>query len=258
MAIIIECQNFSFCYGTRRILDRINFHLERGEWLSIVGSNGSGKSTLLKNILRLVKGSHTGGIRILGREIETYSQKELAKIISYMPQAGGRIPPFTVRDFLKLSRYAVRSEDSISKNMAQEKIDWALGVTEMSHFALRRLDQLSGGQRQRAFLAAALAQAGRMLLLDEPSSFLDPPNAIEMIELLKRLHLNHGFTVIIVTHDLSLPLDAGGKTLVLRDGLQFFFGKSEELVDKRIMDKAFKHCFSYLNHPKTGKIVVVA
>lgn len=258
MSYIIECNDFSFYYGSRRVLDRINFSLEQGEWLSIIGANGSGKSTLLKNIFRLIPGRHEGEIRILGRKIESYSQKELAKIMSYVPQAGSRIPPFTVRDFVKLSRYAVRSDDSLSKNLSQERIEWALEATGMSQFSLRRLDQLSGGQRQRAFLAAALAQPGSTLLLDEPSSFLDPSNTIEMFQLLKSLHTTQSFTIIIVTHDLSLPLDAGGKTLVLCEGEQFFFGRSDELVGQKVMDRAFIHDFSYLKNPKTGKTVVVA
>lgn len=255
---LIECREFSFFYGKTQILDKISFTLERGGWLSVIGANGSGKSTLLKNMMRLPAGRRMGELRIADHPIEQYSQRELARIMAYVPQAGGRIPPFTVREFLSLSRYpyGMRADD-IRKSVS-ESVDRAIFLTGIENFTTKRLDQLSGGQRQRAYLAAALTQEAEILLLDEPSSFLDPKHVFEMNELLKNLHTQAAYTIMVVTHDLNQPLEAGGNVLVLRKGQQIHFGPVDDLLGNGILEKAFEHTFSYLTHPKNGKPLVIA
>lgn len=258
MPTVLECRDFSFFYGTVKILDKINFRVERGCWLSILGGNGSGKSTLLKNTLRLVRGRSLGEIRIADRALAQYSQKELARLLAYVPQAGGRVPPFTVREFLNLSRYPFGLHVNARRHENSESVEAALALCAIGHLAERRMDQLSGGQRQRAYLAAAIAQDTDVLLLDEPASFLDPKHVYAMNELLKKLHNERHYTIITVTHDLSQPLDVGGYALVLRDGKQVHFGSAEDLAGNGILEMAFSHEFSYLIHPKSGKTVVVA
>lgn len=252
----MECRDFCFFYGERCVLDKINFRLAYGEWLSIIGPNGSGKSTLLKNMLRLVHGKTAGDLLMADRDIRQYSQKQLAQLMAYVPQAGGRIPPFTVREFVNLSRYPYERHSRM--HCDSESVGLALELTNTTHLADRRMDQLSGGQRQRAFLAAALAQDTPALLLDEPASFLDPKHVHAMYVLLKSLHINRKLTIITVTHDLSQPLDAGGKVLVLRDSTQVYFGSAVNLVTQEILEEAFCHEFSYIKHPKTGKTLVIA
>lgn len=258
MPPILECRDFSFFYGCAQILDKINFSLERNGWLSIIGSNGSGKSTLLKNMLKLPAGRANGEIRILDRPLDQYSQKELAKIMAYVPQAGGRIPPFTVREFLNLSRYPYGMHSRAMQEKNCESVDNAIALTGLGQISDKRMDQISGGQRQRAYLAAALAQDADILLLDEPASFLDPKHVYAMNELLKMLHAKGFHTIITVTHDLNQPLDAGGNALVLRNGKQVHYGLARDLVGNGILERAFDHEFSYLTHPKSGKPLVVA
>lgn len=255
MSPILECRDFSFAYGKRQVLDKISFSLDAGGWLSILGPNGSGKSTLLKSMLRLARGTSSGDLLIEERPINHYSQRELARRLAYVPQPGGRIPPFTVRDFLHLSRYAFGLANTVP-NAAS--IARALTLAHMEQLADRRLDQLSGGQRQRAYLAAALAQDAEILLLDEPASFLDPRHAFAMNELLAMLHAQEGITIVIVTHDLSQPLATGGQVLLLGAGKKEFFGPAAKLAFGGILDRVFGHEFSYLIHPKTGKTIVVA
>lgn len=256
MTPILECNHFSFSIGKERLLEDISFKINACDWLSIIGPNGSGKSTLLKNMLRLVAGRSDGEIRLKGKPINSYSQKELARILAYVPQAGGLLPPFTVREFVNLSRYPFdfKARSSGKSDCVEE----ALILTNTAHLADKRLDKLSGGQRQRAFLAAALAQDTDILLLDEPASFLDPRHAYTLNKLLKRLHSEKGLTIVTVSHDLSMPLEAGGMTLALQNGKQLYFGPSENLVENTVLEKTFKHNFSYLPHPKTGKTVVLA
>lgn len=258
-ASALECRDFSFFYGSHRVLNKISFAVERSAWLTIIGPNGSGKSTLVKNMLRLVEGRSTGELRIHARPINAYSQIELARMLAYMPQAVGGIPPFTVRDFVNLSRYPFCYRGSAREERNSECVNRALDITGTAPIASQRLDQLSGGQRQRAYLAAALAQNTDILLLDEPASFLDPKHVYALNEMLKSLHREWGMTIITVTHDLNQPLDVGGLALVLRGGERIFFGEACELVEgKGILEEAFEHKFSYLTHPITHKPLVVA
>lgn len=258
MSAIVECRDFSFFYGSRQILDRINFRLEAGEWLSILGPNGSGKSTLLKNMLRLAQGRSTGELRVADRPAQQYSQRELARLLAYVPQAGSPAPPFTVREFLKLSRYPFGMHSKAKQAEECEQVERALQLTDTCKLADRRLDQLSGGQRQRAYLAAALAQDTETLLLDEPASFLDPKHAHAMNDLLKYLHREAGLTIITITHDLSQPLDVGGQALVLGNDRQIYFGPAQNLAGGGILERAFDHEFCYLSHPKTGTTLALA
>lgn len=259
MNTVLRCNEFSFSLAGVSIIDGINFSLKKGEYLSIIGPNGSGKSTLLKCLLRLHEGGQSRGqIQLLGQPITKYSQRDLARHMAYVPQAGGRIPPFTVAEFLKLSRYPYSAHRNALSLQDKGEVTRALELTDMQGLAHKNLATLSGGERQRAFLAAALAQGTDVLLLDEPASFLDPRHAAGLNALLKYLNRQQGMTIITVTHDLNHPLDAGGQVLVLRHGWQAFFGPSSQLAIPGILEAAFEHRFTYLKHPTTGKPLVLA
>lgn len=257
MPAVIECLDFSFFHGKKQILERIKFSLEQGQWLSILGPNGSGKSTLLKNMMRLADGRAGGLIMAGALPLPSYSQKDLARLFAYMPQAGGRLPPFTVREFAYLSRYPCGPQTAGTAGASNKQVTWALALTGMERFADSRLEQLSGGERQRAYLAAALAQGARTLLLDEPAAFLDPKHASDMNNLLKSLHEKEGYTIIIVTHDLSQAINADGKALVLAAGKQVYFGDSQELAGGNILERAFDYKFTYIRHPESGRQLVL-
>lgn len=259
MSGALICENFGFSFANTPVLKGIGFSLEKGAYLSIIGPNGSGKSTLLKCFLRLHEtGRSSGALRVEDRELALFSQRELARLIAYVPQAGGKIPPFTVAEFLKLSRYPYASRQRAFRAEDGGEVAAALALTGTEHLAGKRLDALSGGERQKAYLAAALAQGTDILLLDEPASFLDPRHGAELNALLKRLNRERHLTVLTVTHDLNHPLDAGGQTLVLRHGEQLYFGPSDALAAGGILEEAFGHTFAYLSHPGTGKPLVLA
>ena len=206
---MLRLKNFSFIIEGRPILDRLDFAVPEGVYLSVIGPNGAGKSTLLKCLLRLhERGRAQGEIEIQGRPLSEYGQKNLARTLSYVPQAGGWVPPFTVEELLRLSRYPylpLTGAFSAADNLAVQK---ALELAELTALAGRPLRSLSGGERQRAFMAAALAQETPVLLLDEPASFLDPKHAADLNALLKKLHRDQGLSLITVTHDLNHPQDA--------------------------------------------------
>ncbi|MDR1395508.1 MAG: ABC transporter ATP-binding protein [Deltaproteobacteria bacterium] len=252
MTALIEVRDFSLSFDQTPVLSHLDFSLEKGRYLSILGPNGAGKSTLLKCLPRLHENARTSGeIRLAGRPLQSWPQKELARLLGYVPQAGGWIPPYTVREFLLLSRYPHPDRSRDLKALAR-----ALELTGLGPWRDRTLSTLSGGERQKAYLAAALAQETEVLLLDEPSSFLDPHHAAALDELLIDLHAREGLTVITVTHDLNHPAKTGGLGLVLKGGALEYFGPAENLFSGGILEAAFDHRFVYLDHPDGRKVAV--
>lgn len=259
MTHALACTNYGFSFAGVPVLKDITFSLDKGAYLAIIGPNGAGKSTLLKSFLRLHDaGWSQGGLQVHGSPLKSYSQRDLARCIAYVPQAGGRVPPYTVTEFLTLSRYPYAFGQRGLSAVDKAGVDDALTLTGMEGMAARRLDTLSGGERQRAFLAAALAQGADILLLDEPASFLDPRHAAEVNALLKFLNTKRGLTMLTVTHDLNHPLDADGHVLVLRQGEQLYYGPAKALGVRGILEEAFGHSFTYFTHPGTGKPLVLA
>ncbi|MDR3134460.1 MAG: ABC transporter ATP-binding protein [Deltaproteobacteria bacterium] len=257
-AYILEAIDYSFWVDQARILNGITFGIKKGEFLSIVGPNGAGKSTLLKCLLRLhERGRSSGTLVVAGHDIGAYSQKQLAKVISYVPQAGGWIPPFTVRDFAKLSRFPHASTVAGLGPTDELAVDRALEAVGLGDMAKRNLKTMSGGERQKAYLAAALAQGADVMLLDEPAASLDPRHASELGSLLEKLNKETSLTIIMVTHDLNHPLKAGGLALVLANGQRQYFGPASGLLEDLVLEKAFQHEFLYLDHPfGQGRLVV--
>ncbi|MDR2339861.1 MAG: ABC transporter ATP-binding protein [Deltaproteobacteria bacterium] len=257
--MMISVKDFSFSIGGKQILFDVAFDLPKGAYLSILGPNGAGKSTLLKCLLRLhEKGTAKGSILIDGKPLEGYSQKGLARLISYVPQAGGWIPPFTVQELSKLSRFPYISGLSGLTKKDVEAVDRALETTGLTAMRDRPLKTLSGGERQKAFLAAAVAQETPIMLLDEPASFLDPHHTSEMEKLLIRLNQEQGLSMIAVTHDLNHPAKTKGLALILRKGRVMYFGDVPGLLGKGVLEEAFDHQFVYLENPKSGLPVILA
>lgn len=162
-------------------------------------------------------------------------------------------PPFSVREFISLSRYAWN--EPLCGDSNGEHIDSALAATGMAAYAGISMQCLSGGNLKKAFLAAALAQNTDTLVLDEPFAFLDPGQAKEMNELLRKINRKEGKTVVMATHDLNLAMEAGGRCLILRDGIQMAIGPIDQFPGRCIFDEAFGHRFNYIKNPVTGKLV---
>ncbi len=255
---MLHVRNLSFAFNGKPVLQGLDFGLARGGYLSVIGPNGAGKSTLLKCLLRLHEGGHSSGeIRVNGKNLDEYGQRDLAKIISYVPQAGGWIPPFTAEEFLRLSRYPYGAPSPATKEADRAAVTKALTLTGTESLAGRGLKTLSGGERQKIYLAAALAQEADLMLLDEPASFLDPRHASDLHGLLRSLNQEQGLSMIVVTHDLNHPLAAGGAALVLREGRQLFFGEVANLLENGVLETAYNHEFTYVRHPKTGRTAVL-
>jgi len=247
-SVVLAVRDFSLRLGAKHILRDVSFQVFGGEYLSIVGPNGAGKTTLLRSIDRLLPGG-SGRIDIFGRPLESYRRKELARRLSYVPQADGRIFPFTVHQFVLMGRYPYLSPFSSVDKEGRQAVDEALRLTGTEEFAERRLDTLSGGERQKVYIAAALAQGADILLLDEPTTFLDYRHQAEIRDVLVRVSRSSGATIVCVTHDLNRAALDSDRILALRAGAVVFCGRPEEIMQAEVLRAIYHTPFHLVHHP---------
>lgn len=244
----ISVTEYGITLGGRKILDGVSFEIRSGEYLSVVGPNGAGKTTLLKCLNRILTGG-SGRIGIFGRPLESYSQRELARRVCYVPQLDGRALPYTAGEFVAMGRYPYLSAFSgVSANdrAALAEVSTQAGIEDLLE---RRMDTLSGGERQKVFIAAALAQGAEIMLLDEPTSFLDYRHQVEIGRLLGRLNREQGKTVLTVSHDLNSALAGCGRALALKAGRVVFDGAPGELLDKDRLRNIYSTGFTLISQP---------
>jgi iron complex transport system ATP-binding protein len=252
----INVSALSLEIGARRILNRVTFQVPAGQYLVIVGPNGAGKTTLLKCLMRICPGPE-GRVEICGRPLGGYTQKELAKKVGYVPQADGRALYFTAYEFVAMGRYPYLGPFSGLTKEDKKKVEEALTLTRTLSLADQSLDTLSGGERQRVFIAAALAQGAKILLLDEPTTFLDPLHQAHVHELLARLNRELNLTIVAVTHDINSAALWGDRILALKSGEVAFVGTGDELMRNDVLERVYDKTFQFAPHPTTGARIVV-
>lgn len=256
MSQALDIEHLAFRIGETQILDDVSLSVESGEYVSVIGPNGAGKTTLLKCIMRILRPSG-GTIRIAGRDAAEYSQRELAGIVGYVPQADGRRTPFTVREFVLMGRYPHLSPFTAVGPGDRDAARQAMEVTDTNGFAERRMHTLSGGECQKVFIAAALAQDARVLLLDEPTTFLDPHHQADIFAILKRINRDQGVTILSVTHDVNSAALSSNRIFALREGATAFCGAPRDLMDNRVLRDLYGKEFLFVDHPRTGDRLVV-
>ena len=258
---IIRIDGFSFSFGRKQILDDVSFNVARGESLAIVGPNGAGKTTLIKCLDALLDGvagaGKSGTIELDGHPIGNYSRKELARLVSYVPQADGHVAPFNVEQFITMARYPHLSPFSPVDGHNLDVVRQTMEQTETLRFADRLLESLSGGERQRVFIAAAIAQGARIILLDEPTTFLDYRHQDEVRRLLAQTARTDGLTMISVTHDVNRAALESDRIVALCEGRVAFVGKPEEIMRPEVLERIYGTPFLMVDHPQSGLPVIV-
>jgi iron complex transport system ATP-binding protein len=252
----IEAQDVSYRIDGKTILDNVSFRVEAGAYLSIVGPNGAGKSTLLKCLNRILRGAG-GRILIQGRPLAAYTQAELAVQVGYVPQGRPDDSPFTVYEFVMMGRYPHLSAFTRPAPEDASRVADALDMVDARTLIHRQYGTLSGGEKQRALIAAALAQDARILLLDEPTAFLDPHHQRDILRLLVKLNRESGLTVVSVTHDINAAALSAQKALALREGRVLFFGSQDDLMDSGVLSELYGQEFHFVPHPVNGRRLIV-
>ncbi len=247
MAFQLDHLNYS--YSGRLVLNDISCQLEGGGFYGILGPNGAGKSTLVRVLTGLLR--HYGGEALFcGRAIRNYKQAELAKQIAFIPQESRLLFPFTVWEVVMMGRFPFSSGAFFETPEDAHRVEEALELTQSVALAPRRFNQLSSGERQRVLLAGAVAQQPQVLLLDEPTTYLDLKHQILMFELLGRLNQERGITVIVVTHDLNLASAYCRSWLVLKQGRLCCQGRPEEVISAELIQDVFEVDVLLQPHPQ--------
>ena len=224
----VDVRDASFSYGERVALDRVSFTARAGELVGVLGPNGSGKSTLVRLVAGLAAPS-SGTVRLAGLDPAAAPRRAVARVAALVPQEPRVAWPFTVRETVMMGRAPRQGLLALPSRLDVGAVDGALDACDLRHLAGRRLDALSGGERRRVFFARALAQEPRVLLLDEPTAFLDLAHqvaAMRMAEVAARA----GLCVVAVLHDLNLAAASCDRVVVLLRGRAVAEGTPGEVL----------------------------
>jgi iron complex transport system ATP-binding protein len=213
---LVEVGGASFAYGARAALEDVSFAARAGELVGLVGPNGAGKSTLVRLVAGLLAPA-SGTVRLAGLDPHAAPRRAVARVCALVPQEPRTPWPFTVREAVMMGRAPRQGLLAVPGPLDHGAVDGALRACDLVHLAGRRLDALSGGERRRVFFARALAQEPRVLLLDEPTAFLDLAHQVAVMDM-ARVAAGAGLCVVAVLHDLNLAAASCGRLVVLSSG----------------------------------------
>lgn len=256
--MILEASNLQGGYGDKTIVDQITLALETGEWLSILGANGSGKSTLLRLFGRILP-SQQGTVLLNGQDIHSLTPTAIARKLALLPQQQVLPNGVSVYQLVSLGRsphqpwwqWDLSSHD-------QQQIEQALTWTDMAPYRHDPVSALSGGQRQRAFLALALAQQPQVLLLDEPTTYLDIHYQLQLLELLKQLNQQTQLAIVTVLHDINLAARYSDRLAFMRAGKLWAIGSVADTLTPDIVNQVFDVDIAILDTPIGPQICPLA
>lgn len=235
---LIDIKNVSLHYGAQPVVQNVSVTVEQGEFFVIIGPNGAGKTSLLKALSGLHPVSE-GEIRIRQRPLSDFSRKERARALALVPQQINADFPFTVAETVLMGRYPHLGLLSVERKQDLVLAEQAMGFTEVSHLASRRLAQLSGGERQRVIIARAICQQSKILLLDEPTASLDPAHQLRIMDLMERLRQQEELTIVMVSHDLNLASTYADRLLLLKDGEVEKIGTPRQVLTQEQLSKSY-------------------
>lgn len=255
MTFSLEAAGITLGYGKRTISEGLSLQIAPGSFTAIVGPNASGKSTLLRALARLIA-PREGQVLLHGRDLAEHGSKELARMLGLLPQTsiapeGIRVADLVARGRFPhqkaFDRWSARDEEAVASAMS------ATGVTELSG---RLVDELSGGQRQRVWVAMALAQQTGVLLLDEPTTFLDIAHQVAALDLFSSLH-DAGHTLVAVLHDLNQAARYATDIVVMSEGAVVAHGSPADVITAEIIGRVFDLPCRIISDPESGTPMVI-
>lgn len=250
-------EGISVGYEDRIIIEPMDVALPEGKVTSIIGPNGCGKSTLLKALSRTMP-TRSGAVYLNGTAIASLPTAEIARQMALLPQSPSAPGGLTVKELVSYGRYPHQKGFGRLTDKDREIIAWALEITHLTAFADRAIDALSGGQRQRAWIAMALAQDTDLILLDEPTTYLDMAHQLEVLELLQSLNRDQGKTIALVIHELNLAARFSDWMIAMKDGSIRVAGTAEQVMTPSMMKEVFGLEALIEPDPWTGKPSLVS
>ncbi len=254
MTTAFRIENLMAGYEKSIIIDGLNAMIPEGKITTIIGPNGCGKSTLLKTIGRILK-KERGEIYLQEQNMQNLSTKEIAKKMAILSQSPSAPAQLKVEELVSYGRYPHRKNINRLSKQDIEKIEWAMEVTKTIDYRNRELAQLSGGQRQRVWLAMALAQETDILLLDEPTTYLDMAHQIEVLNIVQELNEVHGCTIVMVLHDINHAARYSHELIAMRQGEIIQVGSAEQVITKEVLENVFHINAKILHDDETNKPV---
>ncbi|RCV55005.1 ABC transporter ATP-binding protein [Marinitenerispora sediminis] len=252
----LRAEGVTLGYGDSVIASGLDFALLDNAVSAIIGPNGCGKSTLLRALGRLLRPG-AGQVLLDGRDVAALPPRQVARTVAVLPQSPQAPPGLTVADLVARGRHPHQSWYRQWSSTDHDVVAEALEMTGMLPYAERALEQLSGGQRQRAWISMALAQGTDLLLLDEPTTFLDLAHQVEVLELVRELHERHGRTVLMVLHDLNLAARYAHRLVAMRDGALVAEGTPEAVLTPELLADVFGLDATVIPDPVAGTPLVV-
>lgn len=234
----LSADNITIGYDRRIIASQLSVDIPLGSFTVIVGPNACGKSTLLRALSRLLKPS-VGKVLLDGRAIHSYPARDVARRLGLLPQSSLAPDGITVADLVARGRYPHQKLLQQWSEADQAAVAEAMAATKIEALSARLVDELSGGQRQRVWVAMVLAQQTPILLLDEPTTFLDIAHQIELLDLLRDLNRSRGQTIVAVLHDLNQASRYASHLIAMRDGAIIAKGQPETVVTAELVQATF-------------------
>lgn len=252
----LATRDLSVSYGKTPVLDSLDLAIPPGKISALVGANGCGKSTLLKALARLIQPAQ-GAVFLDEVPLVQMSTKAVARAIAILPQSPDAPPGLLVRELVGYGRYPWQKGFAAESADDRRAIAEALEQTSLLDLADRPIGTLSGGQRQRAWIAMALAQNSRILLLDEPTTFLDMGHQLEVLSLLSALNREAGKTIVMVVHDLNHALRYAHHLVAIADGHIIAEGPPELAINHAVLKEVFGVAADLIDDPRSGKRICV-
>lgn len=252
----LSAQGLRLGYGDSDIVTGLDLAVPQGKLTVIIGANASGKSTLLRGLCRLLA-PRAGAVLLDGQSIHTLSTRAVATIMGVLPQAPTAPEGIIVADLVARGRYPHQGWFRRPSQQDDKAVADALVATDMAAFADQPVDALSGGQRQRVWIAMALAQGTDLLLLDEPTTFLDIHHQVEVLDLLTDLVRDGGRTVVVVLHDLNLACRYADHIVAMKDGRLVAEGAPAAVVTEGLMAEVFDLAARIVPDPVSGTPLIV-
>jgi len=234
----LEARDVHIGYRDHKVVSALTLQFEAGKIHSILGPNGCGKSTLLKALGKQIQAAY-GTILFKNSDINKWSRKAFARELAFLMQVHESNPEVTVRQLIEYGRFPHKKKFERLNQEDQAIVDQAITLTHLADLTERTVDSLSGGERQRAWIAMALAQQPGILLLDEPTSYLDIHHQLEIIELIKRLNVERGITIVLVLHDINQAAMISDQIIVLQSGRLYDCGLPRNVITQKMLRDVF-------------------
>ncbi|MDD4185284.1 MAG: ABC transporter ATP-binding protein [Candidatus Methanomethylophilaceae archaeon] len=251
----LRIENLSFYYRSKPVIEGIDFEIEEGEVIGILGPNGCGKTTLLRNLNKNLN-PKSGCVMLDGTDLKDMEKKEIARIISSIPQSNEIKFAFSVREIVAMGRMPFQEFLQGESKKDMEIVEDAMEKTGITHMADRYVSTMSGGERQKVIIARALAQTPKILLMDEPTLHLDISAQFDILNMVHKLSREEGLTVVIVSHDLPMAARYCDRIVMIHDHNIHAIGKTEDVLTQENMKVVFGVKADTVRDPDTGKIFV--